>query len=192
MKKKNEVRKRIIKLLILVFVLILLIKMISFTYSKYESRANTKPNIIVAFYVLNKDYQSMNLNLDELFPREEPYIYTFSISNTKGQKRCQTDLEYELSIKTTTNLPITYELYKNQNYNDDNATSIKKTDEIIQDEDGTYFRIITTETESFSFREDETNIYQLVVHFPQEYNTINYQDIIEGIEITVNSKQILC
>ena len=180
MKKKNEVRKRIIKLLILVFVLILLIKMISFTYSKYESRANTKPNIIVAFYVLNKDYQSMNLNLDELFPREEPYIYTFSISNTKGQKRCQTDLEYELSIKTTTNLPITYELYKNQNYNDDNATSIKKTDEIIQDEDGTYFRIITTETESFSFREDETNIYQLVVHFPQEYNTI-----------TVNSKQII-
>ena len=191
MKKKNEVRKRIIKLLILVFVLILLIKMISFTYSKYESRANTKPNIIVAFYVLNKDYQSMNLNLDELFPREEPYIYTFSISNTKGQKRCQTDLEYELSIKTTTNLPITYELYKNQNYNDDNATSIKKTDEIIQDEDGTYFRIITTETESFSFREDETNIYQLVVHFPQEYNTINYQDIIEGIDITVNSKQII-
>ena len=191
MKKKNEVRKRIIKLLILVFVLILLSKMISFTYSKYESRANTKPNIIVAFYVLNKDYQSMNLNLDELFPREEPYIYTFSISNTKGQKRCQTDLEYELSIKTTTNLPITYELYKNQNYNDDNATSIKKTDEIIQDEDGTYFRIITTETESFSFREDETNIYQLVVHFPQEYNTINYQDIIEGIEITVNSKQII-
>lgn len=191
MKKKNEVRKRIIKLLILVFVLILLIKMISFTYSKYESRANTKPNIIVAFYVLNKDYQSMNLNLDELFPREEPYIYTFSISNTKGQKRCQIDLEYELSIKTTTNLPITYELYKNQNYNDDNATSIKKTDEIIQDEDGTYFRIITTETESFSFREDETNIYQLVVHFPQEYNTINYQDIIEGIEITVNSKQII-
>ena len=191
MKKKNEVRKRIIKLLILVFVLILLIKMITFTYSKYESRANTKPNIIVAFYVLNKDYQSMNLNLDELFPREEPYIYTFSISNTKGQKRCQTDLEYELSIKTTTNLPITYELYKNQNYNDDNATSIKKTDEIIQDEDGTYFRIITTETESFSFREDETNIYQLVVHFPQEYNTINYQDIIEGIEITVNSKQII-
>ena len=191
MKKKNEVRKRIIKLLILVFVLILLIKMISFTYSKYESRANTKPNIIVAFYVLNKDYQSMNLNLDELVPREEPYIYTFSISNTKGQKRCQTDLEYELSIKTTTNLPITYELYKNQNYNDDNATSIKKTDEIIQDEDGTYFRIITTETESFSFREDETNIYQLVVHFPQEYNTINYQDIIEGIEITVNSKQII-
>ena len=78
-----------------------------------------------------------------------------------------------------------------QNYNDDNATSIKKTDEIIQDEDGTYFRIITTETESFSFREDETNIYQLVVHFPQEYNTINYQDIIEGIEITVNSKQII-
>ena len=191
MKKKNEVRKRIIKLLILVFVLILLIKMISFTYSKYESRANTKPNIIVAFYVLNKDYQSMNLNLDELFPREEPYIYTFFFFFTKGQKRCQTDLEYELSIKTTTNLPITYELYKNQNYNDDNATSIKKTDEIIQDEDGTYFRIITTETESFSFREDETNIYQLVVHFPQEYNTINYQDIIEGIEITVNSKQII-
>ena len=35
------------------------------------------------------------------------------------------------------------------------------------------------------------NIYQLVVYFPQKYNTINYQDIIEGIEISVDSKQVI-
>ena len=29
---------------------------ISFTYSKYESSATTNPNVPVAFYVINKDY----------------------------------------------------------------------------------------------------------------------------------------
>lgn len=159
--------------------------------SKYESRATAKSNIEVAFYVINKDYQNMSLNLDSLFPRDEPYIYTFSISNSDGTNMCETDMEYDLAIRTTTNLPIEYELYMNEKYNDSGATSIIKTNEITQDSDSTYFRVITTNTETFTYKEEKTNVYQLVLRFPKKYNTINYQDIIEGIEITVNSRQII-
>ena len=100
-------------------------------------------------------------------------------------------MEYDLKIRTTTNLPLEYRLYSNQNYNDTDALNIITSDEITQDEDGTYFRIIKTNTESFSYKEKKENIYQLVVYFPQKYNTINYQDIIEGIEISVDSKQVI-
>lgn len=184
-------KKRIIQILILILVLILLIRIISLTISKYESSATSDPAIQVAFYVLNRDYQTMNLKLDSLFPRDEPYTYYFSISNSNGEKTCETDMEYDLSIRTTTNLPIEYELYKNDKYTNATAQNIIKTNDIIQDDDGTYFRTITTDTETFSYKEAKKNTYQLVVKFPEKYNTINYQDIIEAIEITVDSKQII-
>lgn len=184
-------KKRIIQILILILILILLIRIISLTISKYESSAISDSAIQVALYVLNRDYQSMSLNLESLFPRDEPYVYYFSVSNSNGDKTCETDMEYDLTIRTTTNLPIEYELYKNEQYTNDAAQSIIKSDDIVQDDDNTYFRVITTETETFSYNEAKKNIYQLVVRFPAKYNTINYQDIIEAIEITVDSKQII-
>lgn len=184
-------KKKIIKFLILLLILILLVKIISSVLARYQSNATTNSNIQVAFYVLNENYEKMTLKLDSLYPREEPYVYTFSISNFKDEKICETDMQYDLKIRTTTNLPLEYSLYSNQNYNDTDALNIITSDEITQDEDGTYFRIIKTNTESFSYKEKKENIYQLVVYFPQKYNTINYQDIIEGIEISVDSKQVI-
>ena len=124
----------------------------------------------------------MELNLESLVPREEKYTYLFNIGNQDGEEVAEIDLEYNLTIRTTTNLPLTYELYMN-------GENIIKTNEIIQDEDGTYFRVITTDTQELKYREPKTNQYELVVYFSGKYNTINYQDIIELLEITVESKQ---
>ncbi|MGN1327531.1 MAG: hypothetical protein ACI4VQ_05620 [Clostridia bacterium] len=187
----RKIAKKITQILILLLSLLLLTKIISLTLSKYQSSASGNPNIQVAFYVIEKDFSTMTINLDSLFPSDEPYVYTFSISNTNGEKMCETDMEYDLQIRTTTNLPITYELYMNENYNDSGATSIIKSNEIIQDENNTYFRVITTDTQNFTYTQEKTNVYQLVIYFPAEYNTINYQDIIEGIEISVNSRQVI-
>ena len=166
-------KKRIIQILILILILILLIRIISLTISKYESSAISDSAIQVAFYVLNRDYQSMSLNLESLFPRDEPYVYYFSVSNSNGDKTCETDMEYDLTIRTTTNLPIEYELYKNEQYTNDAAQSIIKSDDIVQDDDNTYFRVITTETETFSYNEAKKNIYQLVVRYLAKNNKIN-------------------
>lgn len=189
--QNRKIAKKIIQILILILSLLLLVKMISITLSRYQSSANGNPNIQVAFYVIQKDFSTMTLNLDSLFPRDEPYVYTFSIANTNGVKMCETDMEYDLQIRTTTNLPITYELYMNENYDASGATNIIKSNEIIQDEDNTYFRMLKVDTQNFTHTQEKTNIYQLVIYFPAEYNTIDYQDIIEGIEISVNSKQVI-
>ena len=50
---------------------------------------------------------------------------------------------------------------------------------------------MTTEKEELKYKEPKTNTYQLVVSFPSNYNTENYQDIIEAIEINVDGKQII-
>ena len=54
----------------------------------------------------------------------------------------------------------------------------------------TYFRTITTEPITLRYTIGTTNVYQLVVYFPKDYNKENYQDIIEALEITVEAKQV--
>ena len=187
----KEEKRLYTKFIILIICLIIMLRIFGIVLAKYESEAMSNANVEIAFYLLNEDYKKMTLNLGKLLPKDDVYVYTFSIGNQKDNQQADVDLIYDLTIKTTTNLPLRYELYKNQDYNSKNATSIKKTDEIIKDEEGTYFRIITTEGETLKYNKPTTNIYQLVVNFPENYNTEEYQDIIEAIEIVVQGKQII-
>ena len=100
-------------------------------------------------------------------------------------------MEYDLTLRTTTNLPLTIELYKNQNYNANNATSIISNKETSRDEHETYFTTYKTQTSYFGYTEEQKDTYQLVVYFPSMYKSIDYQDVIENIEIVIESKQIV-
>lgn len=185
-------RKKILyaKLVILILCLIIVFRIFTLIWSRYESEATSNANVDIAFYLLKEDFQDMTLNLAKIFPRNDAYIYTFSIGNQDGDKTAEIDMTYDLTLRTTTNLPLTYELYMNQDYGENGATSIIQTNEVEQDDDGTYFRVMTTKEEELLYKEPKTNVYTLVVHFPENYNTTEYQDIIEMLEITVDSRQL--
>lgn len=185
----NRTKTLYAKLIILIMCCMIILRIFSLILAKYESETSTDAEIDIAFYLFKEDYQTMTLNLGTILPQNNVYVYTFTIGNQDGSQSAEIDLTYDLTIRTTTNLPLTYYLYKNQNYTDNNAVDITKTNEILQDEDETYFRTMTTETEELLYREPKTNTYQLVVYFPPNYNTENYQDIIEAIEIKVESRQ---
>ena len=187
---KIKIKKNKIKILFILLILFLIIYFITSTFSKYKSDASSNADIQTALYLLKEDYQSMNISLNSMIPGSTPYIYTFSISNNNGINRSETNLEYYLKIRTTTNLPLEYELYLNEDYQNPAANSIITSNLVEQDVDGTYFRKIDLDKKNFGFTNNETNIYTLVVRFDSQYNDIKYQDIIESVEITVNSKQI--
>ena len=188
----NKKNKRLYaKLIVLILCLCILLRIFTLVFSKYESSSQSIANVDVAFYLLHEDYKTMTLNLDSFLPRDEAYVYDFAIGNQNGEEKAEVDLEYELTIRTTTNLPLTYKLYMNEKYDTNGATNIIKENEIYQDEDGTYFRKMTTEKVELKYTEPKTNTYELVVFFPSNYNTEEYQDIIEAIEINVNGQQII-
>lgn len=186
--KKNK--KIFLKTIILITCILIITRLFVLVLAKYESISNSNANVDVAFYLLKDDYKKMTTSLDSILPQDDVYVYTFSIGNEDGEQKAEVDLEYELKIRTTTNLPLTYELYMNQKYTDSGAKNIIKENNIALDEDGTYFRTITTNNEKLLYKEGKTNLYQLVIHFPKQYDTENYQNIIELIEITVNAHQI--
>lgn len=186
----NKNTKRLYaKLIILIIGIIIILRIVFLVFAKYSSEATFQSNINVAFYLFKEDYQSMSLNLASIFPQKDAYVFTFTIGNQDKDKSAEIDLKYNLTLKATTNLPIKYELYMNQNYNDANAKNIITSDTTEKDDDGTYFKTMTVDTETLEFANPKTNVYNLVINFPENYNTENFQDIIEMIEIEVESKQ---
>ena len=186
----KKLRRLYAKLVILVLCFLIIARIFVLVLSKYESISNSYANVDIAFYLLKEDFQTMTLNLASILPQNNAYTFEFSIGNQAGEDIAEVDLEYELTLRTTTNLPLTYELYMNQSYTDQGATNIIKENTVNLDEDGTYFRTMTTDKITLKYTEGKTNLYQLIVYFPENYNQENYQDIIELIEINVNGQQV--
>ena len=141
---------------------------------------------ITGFYLLKEQTLSQTIALEEMQPSDDIYTYTFSVANNDGINRTETALKYTIAIRMTTNLPLTYALYMN-----DGTENLFDNIETKQDNDGTYFKTITSKETTFGFETDEINTYRLEVKFPMEYNSVEYQGIIEGIIITVKSKQVI-
>lgn len=190
MKRKKE--KNNLSIVITLFiVLLVLIIIIPFSFSRYESSGESNLANAVAYYVLETSYQYLDVKIPNLSPRVEPYVYNFTVSNYKDGKRAELSLEYDLTVKTTTNLDLTYELYLNENYQSSSAQNIIVSNEIIQDEYDTYFRNITSPRQYFDYRYNETNSYSLIIYFDESFKGSEYQDIIESIYIIIDSRQIV-
>lgn len=78
-KRKTKANK--IKILIILILIFVLVKICQYTFALFQSKSNTTANIDVAYYILNEDYKDMTLNLGRILPRDDPYVYTFSIAN---------------------------------------------------------------------------------------------------------------
>lgn len=197
LKKENisyyEEKKRLLIVVLGLFLLIILaIKLFQIAYASYESEAKLNANINKALYILEEGGMDFNIDLNKIEPSDKPYVYKFSISNYKGNKHSQVDIEYKIDFKTTTNLPLTYELYRNENYDAAGATDLFDEAKVTQDVDGAWYNTLEgKEKYVLPYTEDKTDIYTLVVHFPKEYKTnTEYADSIENIEVAIKSNQV--
>ena len=203
------------KILIVFLCLIITIVVFRMTYSSYETNATGSADLGVAFFVLEEDFLTMTVNLNDKIepgaltanPSETGNVYQFDfkVMNHDDERRTEVLMFYDLSLKITTNLELEYDLLLD-------GVSCVDTDVISRDavetpsaqpaegestlsfgaNDMAYFRRIKAERQEFGFEEDEEDDYTLVVTFPSQYRDLTRyksDDIIEGIEITVDAKQ---
>lgn len=188
--KNKKLRILYVKMVILILSCLIIARIFILVLSKYESISNSYANVDIAFYLLKEDYKTMTIDLASIVPRDNEYIFEFSIGNQEGEQIAEVDLEYELTLRATTNLPLGYKLYLNEEYTSEGSTNIIKENTVNADEYGTYFRTMTTEKILLKYTEGKTNLYQLVVTFPQNYNSEIYQNVLELLEINVNAEQV--
>ena len=119
-------------------------------YASYKSSAKLVTNIDKALYLIDTDKMSFNIDPEQIVPSLEPYTYKFSVSNFNSSRQGEVSLLYTVKVITTTNLPISIQLYRNENYDDSQATPLLTGARTVQDEDGSWYNIY------------DTNIYKYV------------------------------
>ena len=171
---------------IAIFLLVVfIINIMEITYSKYSSSANGDAAANIAFFIVDVGTYENTISLNNLEPSNNDYIYKFTVNNFKNNKRTNVKLDYNLEFVTTTNLPLTYKIYK------EGTNNIITSNEIIQDGDMYFNKLSTNEAGSFSYEENQTEEYTLVVNFPMTYNDKpdEYQGLIDSFMIKINATQ---
>ena len=171
---------------IAIFLLVVfIINIMEITYSKYSSSANGDAAANIAFFIVDVGTYENTISLNNLEPSNNDYIYKFTVNNFKNNKRTNVKLDYNLEFVTTTNLPLTYKIYK------EGTNNIITSNEIIQDGDMYFNKLSTNEAGSFSYEENQTEEYTLVVNFPITYNDKpdKYQGLIDSFMIKINATQ---
>ena len=176
-------------LLLLVIVLLVFISLDIFTYSRFEKHVTSQNSISTAVYLVDDEYQTINVRLPDVIPGNNQYTYSFSVSNYNNDSHSDTNLKYRIHIRTTTNMDIEYELYNTLTI--ENASSDISSSTTVQDSYGTYFNHIYTNYKTMLYSENKTDYYTILFTFPDDFIDAQYSGIAELIEINVESTQIL-
>ena len=190
---KDEKRRILTFGLVLLCVLFLAAYFFRMAYAKYEVRAKINANIAKALYIFTDEKLAFNLEPTSIVPSDNPYVYRFSVSNFMTGKHSDVDLSYKVMVRTTTNLPITVSLYRNELHTDSGAVNLFQGSTDVQDEDDAWYHLYETATEfEMDYVDDATDIFTMVISFPASYAAdVTYADYLESIEVILESKQII-
>ena len=201
---KKKLFKSLIIISLIVIIIIAAVKVRN-TLARYETTAKTDRDVDVAFWTVDNSFKSDRLLLKDIQPSSNVYEYTFTVSNFDIENQtniAETDLEYEIVLTTTSNLPLSYEIQRN------GTTYTGTTERLYEDTDGTWYREIklgTTENPfplSMNTIQDDgtrkyvktriTDTYIFKVTFPQEYSANqDYADLIEYVKIDLSARQVI-
>ena len=182
--------KNIMKVSLVLLLFLLLGTFFAQSYAKYETNAKLSANIDKAIYLLKDEKLSFNIDPEAIIPSDTPYQYTFTVSNYNDTENGDINLKYYIQLKTTTNLPITLKLVRNEQYNS-SSTNIANGYTLVQDEDNAWYKLYTkSPTYEFQYNVRRKDTYILVVEYPLVYKTyLQYAGVPENIEVAIYSEQ---
>ncbi len=172
--------------------IVLIVNIVDSTYTRYESNVDLNANANVAFFVVDQGTYENTIALSGLVPSTDPIYYTFYVANYKNNKRTKVDMTYKIKFETTTNLPLTYEIIRNQTFQGPH-TNIIDSSTTRQDEDQVYYKVFTdNDTYSFVHTINEVDEYVLKVVFPESYKNDPdlYQGVVELFSIIIDAEQV--
>lgn len=170
--------------------ILILIGTSDFTHSRYETETNVRMSPQLAFFLVDVQSQSGQIQLDGMLPSDDPYTYGFNVSNFHKTQKANVDLKYSIEIITTTNIPLTFKVYKGNNL----STNIVTNEYFDTDSNGMYYRHLVIDDISYLHHSSrETDVYTLSVEFPIEYKNRSdeYAGVIELVDIKINAEQVV-
>ena len=172
--------KRRIVIIVILFCQIICFSKITYSLFHSETFFSFENMEIAEFIFETQRTDRIELDFADLKPGDTKE-FSFQVSNTKDKNITNVTTEYQITIKTFHFMPLIIELYKDDNRvmtcdekykrNTDNALVCEsKIWELVHD---------TEKTENFKIK----------VSFPIEYNTQEYTELVDYIDLGISSWQ---
>ena len=182
------------KFIFMFLALVAITNLIGNTFTRYESTVDLSAEAATAFFVIDQGTYEGSISLTNLEPSATPTYYTFYVANYNlDNKRTNVDLTYTISFETTTNLPLSYEIIRNESFNGTYHNLIETTT-TRTDSNGVYYYVFSNNsTFTFNYNQNQLDEYTIKVVFP-ESNKIYpdlYQGAIELFTVKIHAEQLL-
>lgn len=176
-----KIRIKIITVMIIISALILAsgITYSAFTTSKPMNLVDQK---IAKFVFDTKQVNYIELELNSILPNETKE-FLFSVSNTSSTTS-NISIDYQIKIKTYHFIPLDIKLYK-----------VGDSDELIMTCDESYSRnneneiVCNSPIQQMNYQNEITDDYKLVVKFEEGYDNYIYSELVDYIDLEINSWQ---
>lgn len=176
------IKKKIIIIVICVFILIC---GTGITYSLFTSNSNLIANQKIAQFIFEAARtDSIELPITNLNPGDEPVEYTFQVANNLEQKKSEVTINYQIIIKTYHFMPLEIKLYK-----EGEEEALLTCDETFSRDETTNQLICNSDIQKMVHNDEVTDKYTLELTFPAKYNSEVYSDLVDYIDIDINSWQ---
>ena len=184
MLKKNKIKLNIIVMLIFG---ILIIFGSGITFSLFTSSSKLIANQQVAKFVFEaKKTDLIELPITNINPGDK-VDYSFQVANTLESKSSEVTINYQMIIKTYHFMPLDIELYKIE---DGEEIKILTCDEKLYSRNADNQLLCNTEIQTMSYDTSKMDDYKLKMNFPSIYNDEQYTELVDYIDIEINSWQV--
>lgn len=173
------------KILLVMFIMAMVLFSSGITYSIFTSSSDLNVDQDIASFIFEAEKQDhLELNLTDLRPGVSKE-YTFSIANNKSNNVSDVTIEYKIIVETFHFMPLNIELYKVEN---DKENLIMKCDESYSRNASNHL-VCNSDIQTMNYSEKMINDYKLKVTFESAYNNEMYADLVDFIDLKINSWQ---
>ena len=172
--------KNRVVIIVILFCLIICFSTITYSLFTSETFFSIQNMEIAEFIFETKRTNHIELDFMDLKPGDTNE-YEFEVTNTKNNVVTNVTTEYQITIKTFHFMPLLIELYKDEKKvmtcNEDYS---RNTDNAL---------VCNSDTWEMKHNSTETEKFKLKVSFPKEYNSYDYTELVDYIDIDISSWQ---
>lgn len=173
-----------IKVLIGLFIAVIILFATGITYSIFSSGndLSTNDQKIAKFIFNATQTENLDVPIDDLEPNTFKE-FDFQVSNNSNGKKSNVTLNYQITIKTFHFMPLVIELYKvgiEEPIMTCDESKTRNTDSEL---------VCNSPYQEMPFEREVIDDYKLKVTFPKEYNSPEYADVVDYIDLSIQSFQ---
>jgi hypothetical protein len=173
------------KIMIIVICSFVLVAGTGITYSLFSSNSNLIANQKIAQFIFEATKtDSIELPITDLNPGDEPVNYTFQVANNLEQKKSDVTINYQVIVKTYHFMPLDIKLYK-----EGIDEPILICDDKFSRDEATNQLLCNSDVQKMIHNDKITDKYTLELTFPKKYNSEVYANLVDYIDIDINSWQ---